>query len=129
MAERINRKWILAGTIVAVVGVAIVLNWRMFALALAFSTSERRPALLADAQWNAPASAHDFLNRFRTGTEERELLGWLQSNEFKVDRSSGRAERVVRSLPCNEHIEVIWSKALDHTIDKAEVRLSEAGCL
>jgi hypothetical protein len=88
-----------------------------------------RPSLLADAHWDAPASAQRFLSRFPPSANEGELIAWLESNNFMVDRNAGRASRLVHSLPCNERIEITWSKLSDNVIGRAEARVSEAGCL
>ena len=126
---RIRRRWIWLATTVLILGTVVALNWQSVALGLAVSLSERRPALLADAKWNQPATARSFLSRFRPGTKESALLEWLNSNDFTVDRDSGRANRLISSLPCNERVEITWSKASDDAIVNAEARVSEAGCL
>jgi len=118
--------WILAVAIVFV-GALVALNWQGLALSLAIISAEHRPALLNDARWNDPASAHLFAARFRHGTQEKDLLEWLAANKFTVDRT-GLATRRIQSLPCNESVEVTWSKAGDTIVD-AEARVSEAGCL
>jgi hypothetical protein len=95
--------------------------------------AERRPALLADAMWKEPASARMFLARFADGVQESELIEWLESNEFTIDRDYGRghgvATRRVYGFPCNEGIKVSWSRRPDGTIADAEVLVSEKGCL
>lgn len=114
---------------VAVVGIVVALNWQWFSFAVAVVLAERRPALLADAQWDDPASARRFSNRFRPGASEPELLAWLETNDFTIDRGAGRASRLIRGLPCNESVEISWSKASDDVIGDAQARVSEAGCL
>lgn len=128
-AERQGRLWlaVVAASIAASAGV-IALNLDHLAFASAVLTAERRPALLADAQWNEPASARRFSMRFHSGTGERELLAWLESNKFTVEPGAGHATRLIRSLPCNEFLDVTW-RASGHVISSAEARVSEAGCL
>jgi hypothetical protein len=115
-------------TVVAL-GTAVALNWETLALRVSFLTAERRPALLSDAKWKNPASALMFSSRFANGVHENELIDWLESNNFTVDRKAGRASRLVQSLPCNEAIEVTWSRQPDGTIAGTEALVSEAGCL
>jgi hypothetical protein len=113
--------------IVLVVSTIIALNWQWFSFAAAVAFAERRPALLADAQWDEPARR--FSVRFRPGASEAELLGWLESNEFAIDRGTGHASRLIRGLPCNEAVDVRWSKNSGDMLTSAEARVSEAGCL
>ena len=128
MASKSPRLWVWFVGIVVVVGAIVALNWQWFSLTAAFVLAERRPALLADAEWNEPASTRQFSNRFPPGTNESELLAWLQSNKFTVDRGAGHATRLISSLPCNEFVDVTWRTA-GHAISGAEARVSEAGCL
>lgn len=114
---------------IAVIVVIVALNWQWFTFAAAVVLAERRPTLLVDAQWNEPASAHAFSNRFRAGTNEAALLAWLQSNKFTIDRGAHHATRLVQSLPCNEFIEVEWSRRDGDKLGGAEARVSKAGCL
>lgn len=128
-AERRGSFWlaVVAGSIAASAGV-IVLNLNHLAFASAVLIAERRPALLSDAQWNEPASARKFSTRFHSGTNERELLAWLESNKFTTEPAAGHATRLISSLPCNEFVDVTW-RASGHVISSAEARVSEAGCL
>lgn len=128
--SRIRQRWVVwLATTVVILGAVVALNWQGIALGVAVHFAERRPALLADAEWNQPVTARSFLSRFQPGTSEAELLEWLNSNDFSVDRDSGRADRLIRSLPCNERVEVRWSSAPGDAIASAEARISEAGCL
>jgi hypothetical protein len=129
MAVKRLRLWMWVVAIIGVVGTIVALNWQWFSLTAAFVLAERRPALLVDAQWNDPTSAQRFSNRFRPGTSEGELLAWLETNEFTVDLGAGQAARLIHSLPCNERVEINWSKTSGDTIASAEARVYEAGCL
>lgn len=124
-----HRRWIWLAAAVMALGAFVALNWQTLALSAAFALAERRPALLVDAEWNEPASARRFLNRFPPGANENELLEWLDSNKFEIDRDAGWADRMISSLPCNERIEIKWSTGPNDTIDDLDVRVSEAGCL
>ena len=123
------RLWTWLAAIALVTGTIVALNWQWFTFAVAVVFAERRPALLADAQWDEPASARRFSNRFRAGASEAELLEWLESSEFTVDGDTGQASRLIRGLPCNEAIEIRWSKTSGDVLASAEARVSEAGCL
>jgi hypothetical protein len=70
-----------------------------------------------------------FSSRFHDGVQESELIEWLESNKFTIERETGRANRLIQSLPCNEAIEVTWWRQPDSTIAGAEAQVSEAGCL
>ena len=129
MAAKRLRLWMWLAAIMGALTAIVALNWQWFSLTAAFVLAERRPALLADAQWDDPASAHQFSNRFRSGTSERELLAWLETNKFTVDPGVSHARRLIRSLPCNEGVEITWSKTAGDTIARAEARVYEAGCL
>ena len=102
------------------------LTWNWLAFAVAFALSESRPSLLTAAEWGRPAA--EFQSRFREGAKEAELLGWLKVNGFQVDERGRRATRLVRSLPCNESIEVSW-RTTDRLIRESSAVVSEAGCL
>ena len=120
-------KWLFGGMLVALLLLA-AWNWQGILLGLAVASAEKRPALLDDADWEKPASARQFNARFVSGAPESALLDWLSANRFEVHRKDGRAERRVRSLPCNERIEISWTaKAKRLTAVSAMVR--EAGCL
>lgn len=123
------RLWTWLAAFALVVVTVVALNWQWFTFAVAVAFAERRPALLADAQWGEPASAHRFSNRFGVGASEAELLEWLESNEFTVDRETGQASRLIRGLPCNEAVEIRWTKTSGDVLAGAEARVSEAGCL
>lgn len=123
------RLWTWLAGVALVIGTVVALNWQWFTFAVAVVLAERRPALLADAQWDEPASARRFSNRFRAGASEAELLEWLESNEFTVDRDTGQASRLIRGLPCNEAVEIRWSKTSGDVLASAEARVSEGGCL
>jgi hypothetical protein len=127
--NRIHSRWVWLTAGLVVLGATVALNWNTVTFAVAVSSADRRPVLLVDAEWNEPASAYKFLNRFQLGTHESELVGWLESNNFKVDSDAGRATRLIRSLPCNEQIEIKWSRMLNDTLDNVQVLVSEAGCL
>src|SRR5262245_66550234 len=123
-----RRLWTWVIATVVVIGAVAALNRQWLSFAAAVVLAERRPALLADAQWDQPASAHRFSVRFQSGTSERELLAWLSSNKFDVEPGAGHATRLIRSLPCNEFVDLRWRAAAD-VIGFAEARISEAGCL
>lgn len=108
--------------------VMVAINWQDLAFAYAMATSERRPALLADADWKKPGSAA-FKRRFAAGVPERELLSWLADNRFDIDRKAHGARHLVRGLPCNEKIEISWSVTADDRLRSADALVSEAGCL
>jgi hypothetical protein len=120
--------WIGASAAVVLLVVAVT-NWQTVSLMLGIMTAERRPGLLADAQWRVPTSAAKFNRKFGHGGPQGDLISWLQANRFKVDAQRKRAERLVGSLPCNELIEVKWSANQAGLIEEATVAVSEAGCL
>ncbi len=126
-ANFLRRGWLWAGLIL-IVGFAAV-NWERTALFFAMVLAERRPALLRDAAWNDPASAGAFNERFPPGTPEGLLIAWLEENNFTINRPMGHAGRLIQGFPCNESIQVDWTAAVAGKIDRAEVRVSEAGCL
>ncbi len=127
--KRKHRRWIWLATAIMALGAFVALNWQTLTLSAAFALAERRPALLVDAEWNEPASARKFLNRFPPETNENELLEWLGANKFDIDRNAGRADRRISGLPCNEIIKIKWSTGPNNRIDDVDVRVSEAGCL
>lgn len=118
----------LALALVAVVTV-VALNREAIGWAIAVAMAERRPAVLREAEWNEPNTAHAFMSRFAPGTQESALVAWLNSNKFTVDRDVGEAHRLVRGLPCNESIRVSWTRSADGELVSAEAHVSEAGCL
>jgi hypothetical protein len=125
----LRRRWSWAAIIAVLAAIVVALNWNWLMLTGAIATAERRPALLSDAEWNKPDTAHAFKNRFPLGTSESQLVSWLESNNFEVKRAAGKAKRLVRSLPCNEFIQVTWTTSPANEIANVEVRVSEAGCL
>ena len=128
--ERNGRLWLgVAGASLAVSAGVIALNLDHLAFASAVLSAERRPTLLRDVEWNHPGSAHAFQQRFGPGTSEAALITWLQENRFVIDRRSANAHRLVQSLPCNEEIEIQWTRIRPAEIGAATVRISDAGCL
>jgi hypothetical protein len=128
-----RRSWraLLGWGIVAGVVLVIVIsaNLNRLKLAIAFATAERRPELLSDARLQAPASAVKFVRRFGRGARERDLVSWLGTSKFQLDRPNGHARRLVRSLPCNEDIEIDWTADVRGRLSSATAKVSEAGCL
>lgn len=108
--------------------IVLLANWNTLGLMFAFATAERRPELLSDAQWRAPASAKKFQQRFGHA-QEPDLLSWLRTTSFQIDQPHGHARRLVKSLPCNEDIEVNWTVDGQGRLGAATVEVSEAGCL
>jgi hypothetical protein len=123
----VRRIWVVA--IVVGIGALAALNWPRLFYAAAMLVAEKRPALLVDAKWNEPTSAHKFSARFHPGTSEGDLLTWLEANKFKVDRQAGRATRRIGGLPCNEEVEVKWRKGPGGALTDATALVREAGCL
>lgn len=121
--------WAWLSVTAFVIGLVVVQNAQWFRFAFAAAFSERRPALLADAGWDAPASARRFSNRFQGGVREKELLDWLEANAFSIDREAGVATRVLHGFPCTEAIQIRWSKTSADVLAGAEAEVSEAGCL
>ena len=114
---------------VVALGAAALIYREPLALGVAFLAAERRPSLLSDARWKDPASAEKFSSRFADGTRESELLEWLGSNGFTISEDAERARKLVQGFPCNEGIEVNWSRQPDGTIASAQAEVFEAGCL
>lgn len=114
---------------IVALSVVAAFNWERLAVVVAILASERRPELLADANWKNPASARKFSSRFADGVHEDELIAWLEANKFTIDRPAGRANRIMKSLPCNEVINVTWLRQPDRTIAGAQAEIFEAGCL
>lgn len=121
------RRLLLVGALA--LGLLVALNWQGVMLAFAITTGETRPSLLADAEWNKPQSAVGFNRRFRAGSQESDLLAWLQNNGFATDRDNRSASRTVKSLPCNETVEVTWRAASSGALNGAQATVKEAGCL
>jgi hypothetical protein len=117
---------VAGGVVLLIVAMA---NLSTLRLSLAAVTAEHRPDLLVDAQWKAPATAVRFARRFGPGAREGDLVSWLSANNFQIDLPSGRARRLVKSLPCNEDIEVRWNANGQGLIGSATAEVSEAGCL
>jgi hypothetical protein len=119
----------LAAMVGAVLILLAILNWEGVMLGIAVSSSEGRPPLLADAEWDDPNTAHEFNARFPLGAPEPELLAWLNDNEFEIDAELGRAERRVSIGICNEDVRVVWSTDQAGRLEFSEATVSEAGCL
>jgi hypothetical protein len=124
-----RRRAVVATTIGVLVVLTLMLNIQSLLWAVAVLSAEKRPALLADARWEQPTSARAFRSRFQSGTDESELLAWLATNKFSVDQHAGRAIRLVRSVPCNESIQIEWTSLPGNKIDSPIARIREAGCL
>lgn len=105
------------------------LNWQGILLGFAAALSEARPALLSDARWGKPGSAHKFNSRFAAGTPETDLVAWLRANDFTVQEQSRTAERLVKGLPCNEWIQVTWSAGASKSLNGATASIRDGGCL
>jgi hypothetical protein len=119
-----------AGVLAGVFALALLIgNWRSLALIVAILASEHRPALLQDAEWDAPASAARFHHRFPAGTPERDLTAWLEKNRFAVDTRARTADRQVKGLPCNEAVKVDWSVDAVGRLTRADAVVSQIACL
>ena len=118
--------WFIAATLA--LALVLALTWQRVALGLVFVSADRRPTLLSDAEWDKPTSASGFQHRFGKGSSEADLLQWLSANQFKIDRTSRRASRIVSGMPCGERIAVTWATE-NGTINGSSVLVSEAGCL
>lgn len=129
-----RRRWlrIVAAVAVVLIGATslfVAANWNSFALGSAIVFSPKRPALLQDATWNDPHSAHAFNVRFAPGARESELTEWLREHGFKIDVEAGRAALHVYSLPCNEGIQISWTSTHERMLVEASATIREAGCL
>lgn len=113
----------------AVIAVAAVVFWQQLLFAVAVLIADKRPSLLADAEWQRPATARMFKARFTSGTSEADLFKWLHANRFNVNLVDKRAVRHVASLPCNEDVWVTWTLAVPGTLKGADAVITEAGCL
>lgn len=113
----------------AVVAVAAVIFWQQLLFAVAVLLADKRPSLLADAEWQRPAMARMFKARFASGTSEADLIKWLQAHRFNVNLVDKRAVRHVASLPCNEDIQVTWTLAVPGKLKGVDAIITEAGCL
>ena len=119
-----------AGVLAGVLALALLIgNWRTLLLIVAVLGSEHRPALLKDADWDAPTSAVRFHDRFQAGTPERDLTAWLEKNRFVVDKGGKSADRQVNGLPCNEAIKVNWSVDAEERLTRADAVVSQIVCL
>jgi|SRR6185312_6557969 len=129
MELRVSRrsKWLLL-TVVLTLLLFIAVAWQRIALALAVASSDARPLLLQDAEWDKPATASLFQHRFGHGASEADLVQWLEANRFEVDRPAHHASLRVNGMPCAENVTVSWI-ATDGTIDASRALVSEAGCL
>ncbi len=114
---------------VALLGGLIYISRDSIGTGLAVSSAESRPGLLSDAEWGERGSARLFERRFHRGIPESELLSWLSDNRFIIDRPAARASRRVESLPCNERIDVRWTKDDGGGLIGATAMVHEAGCL
>ena len=101
-----GKRWAIVAAILALIVVVAAFNFQSIAVALAVATAEKRPTLLNDAQWDKPLSARKFHEQFAPGTSERELLAWLETNRFRVDRTNKSADRSDKGVPCNERVNV-----------------------
>ena len=119
--------WGLAGALVLLI--VVLADWNSLVVRLAIVASERRPGLLSDAQWRAPASARKFAKRFGRNVPEADLVSWLRANKFQVDQPRDHARRLVMSLPCNELININWTDQGQGRLAAATAEISEAGCL
>ena len=117
---------VLAGVFAAAL---LIANWQGIALIVAILTAEHRPALLKDAEWDAPASAARFHHRFPAGTPERDLTAWLEKNRFAVDARARTADRRVNGLPCNEAVKVDWSVDAAGRLTRVDAVVSQTACL
>jgi hypothetical protein len=111
----------------AVVSV-VILNWQWISLSAAAVLAERRPALLRDARWGDASSARQFQERFRPGVPERELTTWLTVHGFAVG-PPGHASKLIRSVPCNEDVNIAWGSGPTGQLYRATAQVAEAGCL
>lgn len=124
---RLTRKRVQV-TVGVILAGALILNWQSLLFASAAATSDKRPALLRDADWNHPATARAFQQRFRRGSSEAILLEWLRSEAFTIDGRAHEATRKIGGLPCDENVTVTWV-ANRGIISKADASVTEAGCL
>ena len=125
-----RRSWraplaLMAGAVLIAI---VIASWEPLTLGSAIATAERRPALLADADWHDPASARLFDARFRAGTPTADLLRWLTNERFVISAQRSHAERRLASLPCNERIAIDWKDG-GGRLASASARVQEAGCL
>lgn len=125
-AKLTRGQWIGASLLLGAALLAV--SWRTAVFTSAVVTSDRRPALLEDANWGQSNGGAAFGRRFHAGVLEADLLSWLEANTFIVDRAGHRAERRLAGVPCAEDISVSWS-AKDQRISRANAVVTEGGCL
>jgi hypothetical protein len=125
----VSRGWRIALIASACLAGFVYLNREGLLFAVAVSSSDTRPDLLADAKWNRADSATAFRRRFHPGVEERELVSWLRDNRFTLVSASREATRLIESLPCNERIAVAWLADQSGKLTSANATVTEAGCL
>jgi len=124
-----SRRKLLVTISVILLLVLVLANWQTTMFAVAALTAESVPALLDDAQWDKPESAHKFMSRFNPGSPESALVSWLHAKDFTVDEADGTAFREISGLPCLLHIQVKWTRTSLGTLGSATATVSEAGCL
>jgi hypothetical protein len=124
-----KRRTVMVLTLGAALLLAIIFLADRVSLASAAVSSERRPALLADARWNDPNSAQALYRRFPVGAPSGELVYWLRKNGFTIDLSGKHAQRRIQGLPCNELVKVSWREDQQARLAQLEATVSEAGCL
>jgi hypothetical protein len=118
-----------SGIAISLVVAVALANREGLLFASAVASSESRPALLDDAEWNRPETARAFGREFTRGTPEPALLRWLQANAFVIDPAARTARRRIKGLPCNEMIDIAWSVGSAGRIEAASATVREAGCL
>ena len=129
MLKAISRwKWIFL-TVALGMSLVLALNWQALMLGSAAASSELRPRLLSDAGWGDSKSTRKFDSQFAPGTPETSLIAWLQANEFAIDKRNQRAERRIKSMPCNEQVSVTWNANPAGKLTLAHATVTEAGCL
>ena len=121
-----RRWWLLA---IVAVAALVFLNREALLAGVAAAFSEERPELLDDAEPGRPGSTRKFAQRFAVGVPELELIGWLHSNHFEIDRLGFTASRRVQKVPCSELILVTWERTPGGRLSRASAEISEAGCL
>ena len=124
-----RRDWAILTTLTFVVLSLVALNWPRILFGTAELLAEKRPVLLADAQWNDQSSARLFKTRFAPGTATTKLVEWLEQQDFSINADKFAAERKVFSFPCTERVTVSWSSDRDGRLATAEAKVQEAGCL
>jgi hypothetical protein len=123
------RKLGIGGAIaVAALGLLTAITWPAVPFAAAVLLAEKRPALLADIRFNQPDSDKAFRARFHPGMPEAELLAWLETNRFSIDRANRKATRHIDGLPCSEVAEIRWS-VQGPALAEARAAVADRGCL